>query len=149
MQLTKHFSLEEFTESNTATRLNINNDPPPEILSNLFLLASTMEEVRTLLDKPISINSGYRCPQLNKVIGGSKTSAHMKGLACDFISRQFGSPLAIAKEISESTIQFDQLIYEGTWVHIGLSDNPINQRREILTAKFYGGKTTYLHGLVA
>lgn len=146
MQLTKHFTLEEFTESATATRLGIDNDPSPEILSNLFLLASTMEEVRALLDKPITISSGYRSPKLNKAIGGSKTSAHMQGLACDFVCRAFGSPLVVATEIAESTIQFDQLIYEGTWVHLGLSDNP---RREILTAKFYNRKVTYLHGIVA
>ena len=145
MQLTKHFTLEEFTESATATRLGIDNDPSPEILSNLFLLASTMEEVRALLDKPITISSGYRSPKLNKAIGGSKTSAHMQGLACDFVCRAFGSPLAVATEIAESTIQFDQLIYEGTWVHLGLSDNP---RRELLTARRIDGKTHYLQGIV-
>ena len=146
MQLTKHFTLEEFTESQTAARLHINNDPSPDVLSNLFLLASTMEEVRALLNKPIYISSGYRSPKLNKAIGGSKTSAHIKGLACDFVCRGFGDPLSVCREISESTIHFDQLIYEGTWVHLGLSDNP---RREVLTAKFYNRKTTYLHGIVA
>lgn len=144
-QLSKHFTLEEFTFSQTAVRKNIDNTPTPEALDNLFRTANLMEQVRELLGKPIHISSGYRGPQLNKAIGGSKTSAHMQGLACDFVCHGFGTPLAITKEIASSVIGFDQLIYEGTWVHIGLAENP---RREILTAKFYGGKTTYLHGIV-
>lgn len=144
--LTKNFSLEELTYSLTAVRLGIDNTPTPEIINNLLMIATKMEEVRDLLGKPITVNSGYRCPNLNKVIGGAKASAHMEGLACDFICREFGDPIKIVREISESIIQFDQLIYEGTWVHIGLAKEP---RREILTAKFYGGKTTYYHGIVA
>lgn len=147
-QLSKHFTLEEFTFSQTAVRNNIDNTPTPEALDNLFKTANLMEQVRDLLGgRPITVTSGYRSPKLNRgVPNSSKKSAHTQGLACDFICRGFGSPLEITKEIAGSIIGFDQLIYEGTWVHIGLAEKP---RREILTAKFYGGKVTYLHGLVA
>ena len=146
--LSEHFTLEELTFSQVAARQGIDNTPPPEIVQNLKRVAAVLEEVRSLLGgKVIHINSGYRGPALNAIIGGSKTSAHMTGLAADFIAPAFGSVLEIAKAIEVSGIVFDQLIHEyGTWVHIGLAANGAKPRRQKLTI-FKG--TGYLPGILS
>jgi zinc D-Ala-D-Ala carboxypeptidase len=102
--------------------------------------------VRSLLGGvAIHINSSYRGPALNAAIGGSKTSAHMKGLAADFIAPSFGSVLEIAQAIAASGIVFDQLIHEyGTWVHIGLAATGKTPRQQKLSI-FKG--TGYLTGI--
>lgn len=142
-QLTEHFTFEELTASNTAAAHHIDNTPPADVADHLHVLAEGLELVRTLLDFPLHINSGYRCPALNKVIGGVPNSAHQTGYAADFVCPQFGVPIDVVHKIQESDIKFDQLIQEGTWTHI--SFDPA-MRQEVLTAHFSGGKATYTHG---
>jgi zinc D-Ala-D-Ala carboxypeptidase len=126
-QLTEHFTLEEFTDSQTAARKGINNVPPAnsQERKNIQRTAETMEKVRTILgDKPILISSGYRSPQVNAAVGGSKSSAHMSGLAVDFSCPGFGTPLQICKKLHPhmKELGIDQLIHEyDTWVHLGLT----------------------------
>lgn len=100
-------------------------------------MAEVMEKVRTILDdKPILISSGYRCPPLNSAIGGSKNSAHMSGLACDFSCPGFGTPLQICKKLKPymKELGIDQLIHEyRTWVHLGLSAADMIPRHQALT----------------
>jgi zinc D-Ala-D-Ala carboxypeptidase len=125
--LTEHFTLEEFTDSQTAARKGINNVPPAnsQERKNIQRTAETMEKVRTILgDKPILISSGYRSPQVNAAVGGSKSSAHMSGLAVDFSCPGFGTPLQICKKLHPymKELGIDQLIHEyDTWVHLGLT----------------------------
>lgn len=146
--LTKNFTLEELTHSETATRLDIPNEPSPEELANLHELANVLQDVRDRLGKPILISSGYRSPALNRLIGGSKTSAHMKGLAADFICPSYGTPLQVCEAIYAMQIPFDQLIHEGNkWVHLGLPREGTPYRQQLLTAKFPG--PVYVPGLVA
>jgi len=146
MKLTQHFTLEELTFSQEAVRRGIPNEPPPAIRRNLEMLARTLEDVRMLVGgTPLSISSGYRCQELNEAIGGSKNSAHMQGLAADFTAWQYGSPKDIAMAISHSHIPFDQVIWEGTWVHLGL--RPTANRSEVLTAHFDHGTVRYTEGL--
>ncbi len=142
-QVTINFSMAEVIFSQTATRRGIDNSVPPELLANIRRQAELMEKVRYELNSPIRITSWYRCRELNSVIGGAYNSAHMKGLACDFVS-SYGTPLQICKALI-GKIEFDQLIDEGTWVHIGLAEGPL--RNEILTARFPKGKVVYTHGL--
>lgn len=129
MNLSEHFSLEEFTASETAERQGINNEPTPYIIQKLQDTARHMERVRSILDAPVHILSGYRSPELNAAVGGSKSSQHTKGEACDFIAPRFGSPLEICKLLQRNAdvISFDQLIWEGTWVHISFAEVPRNQ----------------------
>lgn len=70
---------------------------------------------------------------------------HMCGMAADFTAPFFGTPLQVARAIVASKITFDQLIQEGTWVHISFSAKP---RRSVLTAKFTNGVASYSPGLV-
>lgn len=142
IQLSANFYLSEFV----ATRQPIENVPDPLAVQNLFKTAELMQKVRKLLgDKIISISSGYRCQKLNKAVGGSLTSDHMRGEACDFVCRAFGTPLQVASAIAKSDIKFGQLIQEGSWVHISLPTRENNG--EILTATLGSGKTTYRKGL--
>jgi len=134
MQLSKHFTLEEATFSYTATREGLrNNIIDPDHLDNIKFTADRMEEVRTLLwHHHIRVLSWYRTQAVNQIVGGSLTSAHMKGYAIDFICPKFGSPLECIKEIY-SKIIYDQIILEfDRWVHI--SFDPQN-RLEILQIK--------------
>ena len=146
MQLTEHFTLDEFTRSSIANRLKIDNSVPDELMPNIQLTAIKLELVRQALGKPVVITSGYRCPELNKRVGGASTSAHTKGLAVDFHS-SYGAPKQICQRLIDAGLQFDKLIQEhNQWVHIGFS--PSNNRQIVLTAVKQGGKTVYLNGLV-
>jgi len=122
MRLSKHFSLEELTQSDTAVRLGIDNTPSEEVIENLKFLAEKLEDVRVLLRSPMLVSSGYRSRSLNAHLGSRDTSSHIKGLAVDFISPSFGSPEAIVKTIVESDIQYDQVILEfNRWVHLSFA----------------------------
>ncbi len=131
MKLSTNFTLEEMVFSRTADRLGIDNTPPELIIENLKSIARVLEDIQKRIGAPILITSGYRSPELNKKIpGSSKNSAHTRGAAVDFIAPAYGDPLKICKEIMNSRIMFDQLIYEGTWVHLGI-EPPM--RRQVLT----------------
>ena len=125
--LSPHFTLAEFTDSQTAARKGLNNVPAAgsQERKNLTRTAEVMEQVRTILgDKPILVSSGYRSPQVNAAVGGSKSSAHMSGLAVDFSCPGFGSPKQICRKLEPhmKTLGIDQLIHEyDSWVHLGLS----------------------------
>ena len=142
MKLSEHFSLSEYTVSETASRKGIDNEPPPELLGNLKRMAGVMEEVRLILGKhPITVTSGYRCAELNTAIGSGSHSAHILGLATDFICPGFGSPhdICLALEPHVERLGIDQLIFEfRRWVHIGLRDGP---RYQVFTINEKGTST--------
>lgn len=140
MKLSENFDLTEFTQSSTALRLNIQNIASPSIIGNLKTTAEGLECVRSLLGYPIFIDSGYRSIALNKAVGGVSTSAHCFGYAADFVCRKFGTPDDIVRKIQASDIKFDQLIQEGTWVHISFDPR---MRQQVLRAIFSSGKATY------
>lgn len=145
MKLTEHFTLEEFTRSSTAKRLNIDNSVPQNLMPNIQLIAVKLELVRKALGKPIIITSGYRCNALNARVGGTPTSAHTQGLAVDFHS-SYGTPKEICQRLIDTDVLFDKLIQEhNQWVHIGFSPN--YNRQQVLTAVKQGGKTIYISGL--
>lgn len=147
MQMTPHFTLVEFTRSDTAARLGIDNTPDSRALSNLHFLAAKLEEVRAILQAPIIVTSGYRSPALNKAIDGSATSSHLEGLAADFHVPGFGPDQAVAQAIADSALVFDQLIFEqsahgSTWVHVGVGER---MRRDVLSWRSGRG---YQRGIV-
>ncbi len=135
MRLSQNFDLSEFTASQTASRLGIDNAPSAAELSELQRTAELMEKVRSILGgRVVIITSGFRGQRLNdNVPGSSKTSAHVWGGAADFICPGYGSPLEICRELATygEALQFDQLIYEFTWVHIGRSRDG-RPRRQLL-----------------
>lgn len=114
-QLTEHFSLEELS---VTLHREIDNTPPLHIVKKLKFLAQCMEQVRVVLGKPVIIHSGYRCDALNKLVGGAPNSQHLTGEACDFTVPAFGTPYEVCCAIEASDLRFDQMIYEGSWVHL-------------------------------
>ena len=132
MMLSPNFALSEFTESQTATRLGLDNDPPAELYETLKATARCMEDIRDLLGgKPVLISSAYRSPEVNKAVGGSANSQHTKGEAVDFTCPKFGTPREIVTKIKDSPLLFDQLILEyDRWVHISFSSR--NRRQVII-----------------
>ena len=125
MLLSPHFTLEEMV---VTQHREIDNSPPPEVMANLKATAMQMEAVRLLLGCPILISSGYRCPALNKAVGGQQNSQHTTGQAVDFIAPGYGAPITVASRLKDSGIKFDQLIVEfGRWVHISFTSKPRGQ----------------------
>ncbi len=134
MNLSDHFSLEEATRSDTATRLGISNQPNAQQLENMKVAAIGMEKIRELLASPINVNSWLRLPEVNVAVGGSKVSSHMDGWAIDFTCKVFGTPLEVCKAIEKSNIKFDQMIYEfgeKGWTHISFAPEMRGQKLTI------------------
>ncbi len=143
MNLSPNFTLAEFTHSQNAARLGIDNMPPPAIINNLMRVAIALELIRKLVGRPVIITSGYRSPALNaNTPGSSSTSAHTRGCAADFIIPSFGTPFEVCQMIVSMKLPFDQLIFEHSWVHIAIEPPT---RRDVLTLKPGGG---YVRGLV-
>ena len=149
MQLSKHFKLEEFTKSMTATRKGIDNTPGAGEIKNLENLCyEILEPLRAKFDKPITITSGYRSPALSEAIGSKSTSQHCKGMACDLEIFSIAN-IKVAYWI-QNNCDFDQLILEfysptdGSkgWVHCSYNEKGSN-RKQVLT---YDGKS-YENGL--
>lgn len=141
MQLTEHFTLEEMT---VTSHRDIDNTPSPEVIEKLKYTARGLEHVRILLGVPVLITSGYRCAALNDAVGGSASSQHMQGEAADFVAPSFGSPYEIVSLLQASQLAFDQLIYEGTWVHCSFVD----YRKPRLKVNTWVKGQGYLPGLV-
>ena len=139
MQLSKHFKLEEFTKSMTATRKGIDNTPGAGDIKNLGdVCYEILEPVRAKFDKPITVTSGYRSEALCEAIGSKKTSQHAKGQAVDF--EIAGVPNIQTAYWIQNNCDFDQLILEfykpddpaGGWVHVSYNEKGAN-RKQILT----------------
>ena len=142
MYLSPHFTLEELTASETALREGLDNTPAPDAIANLRRLSQSLEQVRQLLGRPIRIHSAYRSVELNRRVGGSPGSAHLQGLAADF-SVPGLAPGAVAQQVLDSGLAFDQLILElDRWVHLALGQG--TGRRQVLTLREGAG---YLPGL--
>lgn len=145
--ITPNFSLSEFVESDTATRLALGNTPTPEVLSNLRLvLIPGMQAIRDLLAVPVIIKSGYRGRLLNAAVRGAPSSQHITGNAADFVAPAFGSPKIVCEYLVRNmdVVKFDQLIQEGTWVHVSFANH---RRNEVLTAHFSAAGVSYTRGL--
>tara|TARA_R100000734_G_scaffold260_1_gene390 strand:- start:1591 stop:2058 length:468 start_codon:yes stop_codon:yes gene_type:complete len=146
MRLSKNFTLSEVTRSNTAKRLGIDNTPKNQHLKNMQrLITNLIQPMRDALG-PIRITSGYRSPELNRAIGGSKKSQHSKAEAVDiqFWSEGQMNNRILYNWVINSDIEFDQMIneFDYSWIHISLKEK--NNRKEILEAyKDKDGDTAY------
>jgi zinc D-Ala-D-Ala carboxypeptidase len=157
--LSTNFSYEELTASATATRLGIDNSPPPDIMPHLVVLANGLEQIRRVLGHSLISHSGYRCEALERVLTAKDFAtrglswpdyfalkAHPKGYADDFICPAFGTPAEIVRVVKASGIKFDQLIVEGQtatsggWCHASFDPQ---MRQEVLVATFVNGTPTY------
>jgi len=134
MKLSEHFTLKEFTRSQTASRHGIDNTPNEEQIENLKTLAKGLEDVRTKLGgNPINISSGFRCEALNDRLGSKRTSRHILGLAADFTCDRYGDVDDVFSVLADSSIEFDQLILEyDAWIHISFPKEGDKALRQVL-----------------
>lgn len=134
MKRIKYFSLSEFLNSATAKRLGIDNTPTFEVVDNLNKLADYLDVIREKVGKPILISSGFRCPVLNKAVGGVSNSQHQKGLAADLICADMESLEKVLRE----TGGFDQLIKEhrkgsnSFWYHVSVAPRNGKPRQQVI-----------------
>jgi len=152
MKLSEHLNLSEIIRSESAKRFGFSNMPTEEHIVNLKLLADNIfEPIRGHFRCPILISSGYRSKELNKKIGGSKTSQHCLGQAIDIDmdGTNYGVTNKMVFDFIKDSLNFDQLIAEfpvnsnPAWVHVSYESSS-KQRKQILVAKKVGSKTTYL-----
>ena len=149
-RISKHISYKEAIKSNTALRLNIDNTPDSISLTNMTGVAHNIfEPLRLWVGGPIKINSFYRCPKLNKAIGGSKRSQHCEGRAID-IDDTFGYKTnAEMFHYIKDNLNFDQMIWEfgddnnPAWVHVSF-DSLDGNRGRLLKAIKQNGKSKYI-----
>ena len=144
-QLSKNFTLEEFTDSATARKLGLKNDPNPEQAANIArLVKDILQPARDMLGMPITVSSGFRSAEVNKAVGGSATSQHRKGEAAD---PQCADNKRLFDIINDNFV-FDQLIWEygddnqPDWVHVSLKE--YGNRNEVLRAVKAHGSVKYV-----
>lgn len=154
MQLTENFSLAEMIKSETALRRGLDNTPGEVEIQNLKTLSEqVLQPIRTAYGRGVKVNSGFRHPDVNAAVGGSRTSDHCKGMAADIEIP--GVPNADLASYIEQYFEFTQLILEfytpgipdSGWVHV--SYDPNNLKKQVLTAMKENGKTVYKPGLIA
>lgn len=127
----KHFTIEELCRSETARSRGIDNTPTEEVRKNLTaLVGNVLDPLRDWYGKPIRVNSGYRCPALNKAVGGVANSQHLTGQAADIDVNDRAENRRLMKHI-EDNLDFDQLIWEngGAWVHVSYRADGKNRRQ--------------------
>ena len=148
--ISKHISYKEGTNSVTAIRRGIDNTPNDEQLDNMVLLAEKVfEPLREWVDGPIKINSFFRCPKLNKAIGGSSKSQHCHGQAIDIDDTQGKVANSEMYHYIKKNLDFDQMIWEfgdddnPAWVHVSYVSEDDNRRRCLRASKDGNNKTVY------
>ena len=136
----KFFSVRELTASSTARKYGIDNTPQDaEIIEHIEELIEFMDGVRAAWGGPLIVTSGYRCPQLNEKVGGTKTSAHLTGYALDIVpaNNQKDKFFLFFKDYLKDK-DFDELLLERgsngrIWIHFALKSIQGKQRKKIKT----------------
>ena len=131
MNLSEHFTFDELTHTD---HRQFDNTPNDVALANLTRLADMLESVRESIgNKPVMVNSAFRCKQVNDAVGSKDTSQHRTGCACDFRVPNM-TPDAVVKAVIASGLPFDQLIREfDRWTHISIPNTPeAIPRRQVL-----------------
>ena len=134
--ISKNITLQEATESATALRMGIKNVPNElELDAMMYVAKNLFEPIREWYDKPIKINSFFRCVALNKAVKGSLTSGHVLGNSIDISGGNKIENKKLFDFIKTSGLEYDQLIneYDFTWLHISLKKT--GNRKQILVIK--------------
>ena len=138
-RISNNFTFEEFTKSDVAARYHINNAITDwEVRDNIIaLVGNVLQPLRDAWGEPLFINSGYRSPELNShpMIGGSKTSQHVKGQAADVSS---SDPYELAKLAKKMKLPFDQCIIYPTFTHFSFRADGENRNEILYNAKYKG-----------
>ena len=134
MKLTQNFSLQELTVSEIGERRGLDNTPNATEVANLVRTAELLEQVRSLVNKPIIVNSAFRSKAVNDAVGSRDTSQHRIGCAAD-IRVPGMTPKQVVEACIAANIGYDQIIEEfGSWTHISVPDSAARPpRRQALT----------------
>lgn len=131
-----YFRLEELLRSEKALKYRIDNTPSWDVIEHLYELALFLDELRAAYGKPIRVTSGYRCPQLNNLVGGSNSSVHQLGFAADLQATDMNGFIEFIKKWAQDK-DFDQIILESSktsrWVHIGIRNSRNEQRHKLFS----------------
>jgi|GEM_PF-631004 len=130
-KISTYFTMGEAIHSDYAKKHGINNYPKSTAIEkNIIYTACRMDKIRKILKRPIKITSWYRSPKVNRAVGGSKTSAHLDGLAVDFYLKKGYCKEEIQR--LKKKAKYDQLIYypRGNRAHIGFRKDGKNERQE-------------------
>ena len=124
MNLTPHFTIEELAGTSNDKYKKLNLLKAQEHMGKMYMLAGFAERVREIIGKPMIITSGYRCPELNRAIGGAITSPHIFCEAIDFVVKGL-RPEDVFNRIVTSDLKYNQIIIErnksgSQWVHISI-----------------------------
>ena len=116
-----HFTIHELTRSATADRKGIDNTPSKQVIENLTALVdNVLDPLREAWRRPIHVNSGYRCPELNRAVGGAPGSQHMKGEAADITAGSQALNQKLYILLRNLDLPVDQAINEHDfkWIHV-------------------------------
>lgn len=138
MQISKNFSWSEFEKSDTAKKYGILNIVSTfEVRDNIIaLVENVLQPLRDAWGKPLTINSGYRCPKLNEKVGGVPTSQHVKGQAADV---GCDDPLKLARLVRDLGLEYDQMGVYASFVHLSYKTDGKN-RGQVFYGKNYKGE---------
>lgn len=143
----KHFTFREFEDSEKARELGIDNRMPEIAEAHVVELVDILlDPLREAWGGPLIVSSGYRCPELNRAVGGSETSAHTAGWAADLVpgdGRGVQELVNFAVEwLTATALPFDQMIFEhagsSRWLHVGIRNLKGKQRRQVM--RYENGK---------
>lgn len=129
----KYFTFTEFERSATAYRIAIDNTIPEWAKRNIAALVDgVLDPLREAWGRPLTVTSGYRCPELNRAVGGSKTSHHLRGMAADISTGNKADNRKLFQLVLSLGLPFTQLIDEKdfSWVHVSL--DPSDVKRQVL-----------------
>lgn len=143
MNLSNNFTLEELTASSVAKQNKLRNVPDKQTIANLgCLVQNLLQPLRDKLKRPIIITSGYRCPKLNKLVGGADNSQHVLGQAVD-ITVAGMTPRTLAEFVTRTGLTYDQMIVEevggNSWLHLSYT-RKFNRKERLLYRR---GKYTH------
>lgn len=127
----KYFTISELCKSDTAKARGIDNTPTEEVKRNLeALIENVLDPLREAYGKPIYVNSGYRCPKLNKAVGGVSNSQHVKGQAADIDVNDTEENKKLYDYITKN-LNFDQCLWEngGAWIHVSYKKDGNNRKQ--------------------
>ena len=138
-QISRNFTYSEFTSSRIAEGFHIDNNIQSEYVRlNIHALVTLLlQPLRNACGHALKVNSGYRCKQLNDLVGGSKNSQHTKGQAADIAS---DAPIRLARIVIDRGLDFDQMILYPNFIHLSYTLERANRKQILYSKDYYGPK---------
>lgn len=133
-KISKYFTMGEAIYSSTAIKKGIKNTPSWSERANIRYTAKRLDEVRTILGRPVVVSSWFRSEKLNKIVGGSSTSGHRTGMSVDIILKKGSAGKKEYEKVKTKLKSYDQLIYYPNrgHLHIGFKQYKFQERKQVM-----------------